>query len=86
MVGRRRRDVCYAFGRLVRVVYHLVADEAAQKIHKLITYEQKCDALFTADQMQSAVSADLLYPFVADVSISVFAENGSRGPQRLCGC
>ena len=33
------------------------------------TYEQKCDALFTADQMQSAVSADLLYPFVADVSI-----------------
>ena len=45
-----------------------VADEAAQKIHKL-TYEQKCDALFTADQMQSAVSADPLYPFVPDVSI-----------------
>ena len=44
-----------------------MADEAAQKIHK--NYEQKCDALFTADQMQSAVSADLLYPFVADVSI-----------------
>ena len=68
MVGRRRRDVCYAFGRLARVVHHLVADEAAQKIHKL-TNKSAMRALFTADQMQSAVSADLLYPFVADVSI-----------------
>ena len=79
MVGRRRRDVCYAFGRLVRVVHHLVADEAAQKIHKLTNKSAMRSSLQIRCRVQSVQIFCIL---VADVS----AENGSRGPQRLCGC
>ena len=49
-----------------------MADEAAQKIHKLTNKSAMRSSprrRMRADQMQRAVSADLLYPFVADVSI-----------------
>ena len=81
MVGRRRRDVCYhgyAFGRLVRVVHHLVADEAAQKIHKLTNKSAMPSSLQIRCRVQ--IFCILL------LQMFLFAENGSRGPQRLCGC
>ena len=81
MVGRRRRDVCYAFGRLVRVVHHLVADEAAQKIHKLTNKSAMRSSLQIRCRVQSVQIFCILL-----LQMFLFAENGSRGPQRLCGC
>ena len=81
MVGRRRRDVCYAFGRLVRVVQHLVADEAAQKIHKLTNKSAMRSSLQTRCRVQSVQIFCVLL-----LQMFLFAENDSRGPQRLCGC
>ena len=84
---------------LVRVVHHLVADEAAQNIHKLTNKSESAKrrlgqvfkSFFGSCTMRSSLQIRCRVQSVQIFCILflqmfLFAENGSRGPQRLCGC
>ena len=62
----------------------LVADEAAQKIHKLTNKSAMRSSIFTVQiRWRCRVQSVQMFCILL-LQMFLFAENGSRGPQRLC--